>query len=1083
MKKITFFLSCMLLTLGVTNAWAAYEKATSIAVGDVVVLVNEDESKELNGFSTTKTVYGLGEAYTTAPAGLYKLTVEEGASAGTVAFKNGSTYLNWSSGNSLTASDTKTENSSWTVTFEEGNAIILNVADNARKLQWNASSPRFACYTSVQTAVQLYKEVESTGGEEPETPVEPEEPETPVEPEPDPETPGEGGDFSTTNTSNVTFTLGNSAYEQQVIISDVTYDVVKLGTSSKVGNTTFTIPANTVKIHMHIAGWNGKESALILSTTNPAVTITPAEITATSDAGIAKNSPYTLAEVDKVATDYFHTVELTGVTTETTITATTVSGKCRVVIWGVNTEVSISEEATTYTITTAVNDETMGTVTGGGKVVEGSTATLTAKANPGYEFVEWSNGSKENPLKVTVTEDITLTATFQAQTPITIAEALVLENGAACVLNPFTVVYVNGGNIYVEDESAYALAYKYNYGLKAGDKVTGLAVTKSTYNDIAQLVPASAYEDLTVVAGEAPAIVELTTAPTVADNHLVKLMNVKMEGEFTTTASVTLVATCEDGTTINIYNNKLNEYTFVAEKTYSITGGVTQYKNVIQIQAYEIEEYATIIACEVEKTYGSYNDVLVLEGETEDGLAVYLEVQEYSAITGNTCQVEGRIGGGWRNNLVPTEISFTKTADTWTFAGELALNDGSAIYNLTATTAAPKSHTINNSRNAVWAGNAEMGWKIKLTQAEYGEVSIDFLYYPGNMWQPEGWSAGLAYGDTWVEATPIANAPTFDTINDIVSITLEAELQAANLDVYSINVTATPAPPVAVEANATMALSEDEWEVGTMVVSATWNEAALTVKLNGWTYYGYGDYKDASVLMVGEDYVDAYGAVSIVKTDATAKLTGNIYHAESGTTYALNLTIADAPADAVPDTVYVNSANMEVSITTEEDVIDWDEDYNPIMGDVTTAELVGTCDLGAVSVILYVTNAGHTEANPYGDYKVVEMESAMGDTFMSPTFEITIESDEGSMWFEPTEDVVATFTKDEKQDTFAVTLVGSDWKVYAFDLKTAPASDPEVPSALDNVTTTIAPVKAIVNGQLVILKDGVQYNAQGAVIK
>lgn len=179
MKKITFFLSCMLLTLGVTNAWAAYEKATSIAVGDVVVLVNEDASKELNGFSTSNTVYGLGEAYTTAPAGLYKLTVEEGASAGTVAFKNGSTYLNWSSGNSLTASDTKTENSSWTVTFEEGNAIILNVADNARKLQWNASSPRFACYTSVQTAVQLYKEVESTGGEDP---VDPE-----PEPEPEPE--------------------------------------------------------------------------------------------------------------------------------------------------------------------------------------------------------------------------------------------------------------------------------------------------------------------------------------------------------------------------------------------------------------------------------------------------------------------------------------------------------------------------------------------------------------------------------------------------------------------------------------------------------------------------------------------------------------------------------------------------------------------------------------------------------------------------------------------------------------------------------------------------------------------------------
>ena len=41
----------------------------------------------------------------------------------------------------------------------------------------------------------------------------------------------------------------------------------------------------------------------------------------------------------------------------------------------------------------------------------------------------------------------------------------------------------------------------------------------------------------------------------------------------------------------------------------------------------------------------------------------------------------------------------------------------------------------------------------------------------------------------------------------------------------------------------------------------------------------------------------------------------------------------------------------------------------------------------------------------------------------------------------------------------------------------------EVSTALDNLNTTVAPVKAIVNGQLVITKDGVQYNAQGAILK
>lgn len=38
-------------------------------------------------------------------------------------------------------------------------------------------------------------------------------------------------------------------------------------------------------------------------------------------------------------------------------------------------------------------------------------------------------------------------------------------------------------------------------------------------------------------------------------------------------------------------------------------------------------------------------------------------------------------------------------------------------------------------------------------------------------------------------------------------------------------------------------------------------------------------------------------------------------------------------------------------------------------------------------------------------------------------------------------------------------------------------------TGLDNINTTVAPAKAIVNGQLVILKDGVKYNAQGATLK
>lgn len=157
-----FFALFAMLALGVTNAWAqtvTWEKATSIAAGDVVVLVCETKTMELSGISTTSTKYGTGETYTSTPAGKYELTVEEGSSSGTFSFKNGSDYLYWSSGNSLNKTTTKNANASWKVTFSSGDATILNAQDNTRKLQWNASSPRFACYTGAQTAVQLYKKV------------------------------------------------------------------------------------------------------------------------------------------------------------------------------------------------------------------------------------------------------------------------------------------------------------------------------------------------------------------------------------------------------------------------------------------------------------------------------------------------------------------------------------------------------------------------------------------------------------------------------------------------------------------------------------------------------------------------------------------------------------------------------------------------------------------------------------------------------------------------------------------------------------------------------------------------------------
>ena len=74
---------------------------------------------------------------------------------------------------------------------------------------------------------------------------------------------------------------------------------------------------------------------------------------------------------------------------------------------------------TKYNVTVTAEN---GTVEGAGEYEEGKTATLTATANEGYEFINWLvddvEVSDENPYTFTVTADIALVANFQATEPV-----------------------------------------------------------------------------------------------------------------------------------------------------------------------------------------------------------------------------------------------------------------------------------------------------------------------------------------------------------------------------------------------------------------------------------------------------------------------------------------------------------------------------------------------------------------------------------------------------------------------------------------------------------------------------------------
>lgn len=154
MKTKNFKFKSMVLVLFAlvlsSNVWGAdtWTQVTSVAVGDeVVIAVVDDGTQELTSISTTSTKYGIGTDFTTNPAGTMTWKVEEGSSTGTFAFKNGTNYLRWNSGNSVDAAGTAVESkTSWTITTSNSRAKVANVNTSSRILMWNKSSTRFACY-------------------------------------------------------------------------------------------------------------------------------------------------------------------------------------------------------------------------------------------------------------------------------------------------------------------------------------------------------------------------------------------------------------------------------------------------------------------------------------------------------------------------------------------------------------------------------------------------------------------------------------------------------------------------------------------------------------------------------------------------------------------------------------------------------------------------------------------------------------------------------------------------------------------------------------------------------------------------
>lgn len=176
----------------------------------------------------------------------------------------------------------------------------------------------------------------------------------------------------------------------------------------------------------------------------------------------------------------------------------------------------------------------------------------------------------------------------------TCAQVQANEATAEGVLNEVTVMFVNGSNVFVKDETGMTQVYLKSNGLTIGDKVSGIKGASTLFKSTTpEFVPTNAPADWTVVAGETPVYDEKETIATTADvNGVYVFKNVTFAEatEFTTEAQVNATVTIGEESIV-LRNNYKFAYSFAADKAYDVKAVVVIYNNAAQLYFISAEEH------------------------------------------------------------------------------------------------------------------------------------------------------------------------------------------------------------------------------------------------------------------------------------------------------------------------------------------------------------------------------------------------------------------------------------------------------------------------------------------------------------
>lgn len=291
-----------------------------------------------------------------------------------------------------------------------------------------------------------------------------------------------------------------------------------------------------------------------------------------------------------------------------TETNATWTGESTSIIFTANSQVRVQSIIVTYTPATAASVATPTFSVQTGKYTEAQNVTInceTAGASI-YYTIDGTEPSAESTLyngAINISSTTTLkaiaikngessavaTATYTFPTKVDNIAAFnqAENNDFVKITNPITVTYINGANVYAQDESGSMLIYDFNFaeteGLTNGSIINNIAGENTLYNGAPQMKNVFSY-----TLSEHTSIINPTTVETLstADVHkYVKLEDAQFDNSYSFTESSNPInANLSTHGNIIIRNNFRN-FTMDVNSTdkYDIVGFVSVYNNAPQI--------------------------------------------------------------------------------------------------------------------------------------------------------------------------------------------------------------------------------------------------------------------------------------------------------------------------------------------------------------------------------------------------------------------------------------------------------------------------------------------------------------------